>query len=44
MPDDPAEILDALDLAEDAFGGFATGRPEYEANLDPEDNDPPSRP
>lgn len=36
MTDDPGDVLDALDRAEDAFGGFATGRPEYEDGLDPE--------
>ena len=41
MPDDPADVLGALDGAEDAFGGFATGRPEYEADLNPEADDPP---
>jgi hypothetical protein len=41
MPEDPADVLDALDGAEDAFGGFTSGRPEYEADLDPSVTDPP---
>lgn len=41
MPDDPADVLDALDRAEDVFGGYATGPPRYEENLDPEVNEPP---
>jgi len=40
MPEDSAAVLDALDRAEDAFGGYTTGAPEYEENLDPEANQP----
>ena len=41
MPEDPADILDALEGAEDAFGGYAAGMPEYEEELDPSANGPP---
>jgi len=41
MPEDSSSVLDALDRAEDAFGGYTTGAPEYEENLDPEANQPP---
>lgn len=41
MPEDPSDVLDALDRAEDAFGGYTTGAPEYEESLDPEANQPP---
>lgn len=41
MPDDPTEVLDALDRAEDAFGGYASGAPAYEEDLDPATNEPP---
>lgn len=40
MSDDPSEILDALARAEDAFGGYTTGAPEFEADLDPTTNAP----
>ncbi|WP_276249119.1 hypothetical protein [Haladaptatus sp. YSMS36] len=29
MPEDSSSALDALDRAEDAFGGYTTGAPEY---------------
>lgn len=35
MPDDPNAIVDAVDAAEDAFGGHVHGYPEYEETLDP---------
>lgn len=41
MPDDPSEVLTALERAEGSFGGSTTGASGYEANLDPEANDPP---
>ena len=41
MPEDSSAVLDALDRAEDAFGGYTTGAPEYEESLDPEANQPP---
>jgi hypothetical protein len=41
MPDDPSAILDALDRAEDAFGGYTTGVPRYEEHLDPTATQPP---
>jgi hypothetical protein len=41
MPEDSSVVLDALDRAEDAFGGYTTGAPEYEESLDPEANQPP---
>jgi hypothetical protein len=41
MANDPSVILDALDRAEDAFGGYTTGAPEYEQALDPAANEPP---
>lgn len=41
MPDDPTEVLDALDRAEDAFGGYASGAPAHEEDLDPATNEPP---
>ena len=34
-------MLEALDRAEDAFGGYTTGAPEYEVRLDPRANQPP---
>ncbi|WP_267644121.1 DNA-binding protein [Haloarchaeobius amylolyticus] len=40
MPEDASAILNALDRAEDAFGGYTTGEPDYEAHLDPEANQP----
>lgn len=39
MPDDPNAIVDTLDAAEDAFGEYAHGRPEYEETLDPGTDD-----
>lgn len=39
MPEDPAHVLDALDSAEDAFGGATSGCPEYETGLDPSTTD-----
>ena len=30
MPEDSSAVLDALDRAEDVFGGYTTGAPEYE--------------
>jgi hypothetical protein len=39
MPDDPDELLEALDQAEDAFEGYTGGVPAYEKQLDPETND-----
>jgi hypothetical protein len=41
MPDDPTKVLDALDRAEDAFGGYASGAPAHEEDLDPATNEPP---
>jgi len=40
MPEDSEAVLDALGRAEDAFGGYTTGAPEYEHHLDPEANQP----
>lgn len=37
MGNDPDEVTDALRRAEDAFGGYARGRPAYEEGLDPDD-------
>ncbi len=38
MPDEPAELLNAVAHAEDAFAG-QLGRPEYEEGLDPNTQD-----
>lgn len=41
MPESPADVLDALDSAEDAFGGVTSGSPEYKTGLDPSTTDLP---
>jgi hypothetical protein len=41
VPEDPADVLDALGSAEDAFGGATERRPEYETGLDPSATDSP---
>jgi hypothetical protein len=41
MPSDPSNVLNSLTDAEDTFSGYASGLPEYEADLDPESNHPP---
>lgn len=41
MTDDPKAAINALDCAEDAYGGFTAGRPRYEEDLDPEANESP---
>ena len=41
MPEDSSAVLDAIDRAEDAFGGYTTGPAEYEEGLDPAGNQPP---
>jgi hypothetical protein len=38
MPNEPDALVEALARTEDAFSG-QLGRPEYEAGLDPSDND-----
>ncbi|WP_053949001.1 hypothetical protein [Halolamina sediminis] len=38
MPDEPDDLGDAIDRAEDAFAG-QLGRPDYEAGLDPNEHD-----
>jgi hypothetical protein len=39
VPDDPEDVLDLLTRVEDAFGGYTTGRPNYEDHLNPDEPD-----